>query len=135
MAYSGFLLRIGSYTVPAKKFIQAESYVVQHIIQDADTYTDGNGVLHRDALEHRPLKIEFNTPAMLTDAEMSELFDNISENFTVPSERKAYVTAWSPEDRAYITQEMYMPDPVFTIHSIMDGVIRYKPLRIALIGY
>jgi len=135
MAYAGYLVKVGDYTIPANKFIRAESYKVTLSVQDLDSYRDANGVLHRTVLNHRVNKMEFETPAMLTNTQMAELFSNIANNYTVPAERKFIGTFYVPELDAYVSQDMYMSDPSFTIYGIFDGVIKYNPIRIAFIAY
>ena len=77
MAYSGFLLKIGDYTIDAKRFIKADSYSAYANMQDIDDYTDANGYEHRNAVELKAIKVEFETPAMLTNAEFTELMNGI----------------------------------------------------------
>lgn len=134
MAYQGYLIKVGNYTIP-HKYIKANSYNATLIVQDLDSYRDANGVLHREALRHRANKIEFETPAMLTNKQMSEFLSNIRNNYTVPLERKSKVTLYVPELDDYITQEMYMPDPQFSIYGIFKETIYYNPTRIAFIAY
>lgn len=135
MAYAGYLVKVGDYEIPADKFIMAQSYKATLSVQDLDSYRDANGVLHRTALEHRANKVEFETPAMLTNTQMAELFNSIANNYTVPAERKFVGTFYVPELDDYVSQDMYMADPAFTIYGIFDGVIKYKPTRIAFIAY
>lgn len=135
MAYAGYLVKVGVYEIPADNFIRAQSYKATLSVQDLDSYRDANGVLHRTALEHRVNKIEFETPAMLTNVDMAELFGKIAENYTVPAERKFIGTFYVPEIDAYVSQDMYMSDPSFSIYGIFDGVIKYNPVRIAFIAY
>ena len=135
MAYSGFLIKVGDYEIPASKYIRADSYSAYRNIQDLDSYRDANGVLHRTALSHIPNKVEFETPAMLTSIEYATLMSNTSANYTVPGERKASVTLYIPETDSYVTQDMYMPDPQPKIYSTHGGVIYYNAVRIAFIGY
>ena len=71
--YSGYLLKIGDYKIPAKKYIAADTYKASAYMQDIDDYTDANGYLHREALELKALKVEFETPAMLTDEEFANM--------------------------------------------------------------
>lgn len=135
MAYAGYLIKVGSYTIPTDKFIRAESYKATLNVQDLDPFRDANGKLHRGALAHRVPKLEFETPAMLTNVEMSEFLGNIRKNYTVPAERKFSATVYVPELDDYITQDMYMTDPEFTIYGNYGGIIRYNPVRIAFTGY
>lgn len=56
-----------------------ESRNIQSICQHAgfDDYTDANGYLHRNAVELKALKVEFETPAMLTNKTFNEVLNNI----------------------------------------------------------
>ena len=137
MAFAGYLLRVGSYEIDGTKFINWDKYNVTRNIQDLDSYRDASGVLHRNALAHVPLKVEFETRANLTNAEIAEFFGNINSNYTDAKERKANVTLYVPELDTYETQEMYMSDPQFKIKRIepRTNVIHYESVRVAFIGY
>lgn len=135
MAYNGYLIKVGDYTLSAKRFIAAESYQVTRNVQDLDSYRDANGVLHRNALEHAPIKVEFTTPAMLTNTDVAEFMGNIRSQTINAIERKYNVELYVPELDDYVTQEMYMPDPQFTIYGSYDNKLTYKATRIAFIGY
>ncbi len=76
MAYSGWLLKIGNYIVPMS-FMKAETYSPYVNMQDLDDYTDANGYLHRNAVELKALKVEFETTAMLTNKTFNEVLNNI----------------------------------------------------------
>lgn len=133
MAYSGFLLKIGNYTFP-QKYIKAESYSAYVNMQDLDSWPDANGFLHREAVELKALKVEFETPAMLTNIELSEIMNNIKANYTIEKARQCQITAYIPEYDLYVTQTGYMADFTPTIYSTWDGVIHYNPIRLAFIG-
>lgn len=137
MAFNGNLLTVGSYVIGGDtlKYIDYSKYTVIQNVQDLDSYRDANGVLHRNALDHIPLKIELETRPNLTNADILEFFGNIRSNFIVEKERKASVTAYVPEIDDYITQTMYMPDPQFKIRKIQGGKIFYESIRFAFIGY
>ena len=134
LAFQGYLIKVGNYEVP-QKYINAGSYNAFLSAQDLDSYRDGNGVLHRNALEHTPAKVEFETASMLTGKEFAELMKSISDNYISSTERKASITAYLPEQDDYIIQDMYMPDIIPTINSILNGEVRYNSIRIACIGY
>ena len=136
MAFAVYLLRVGSYEIDGTKFINWSKYNVTRNIQDLDSYRDASGVLHRNALDHVPLKVEFETRENLTNADMAEFFGNINSNLDA-KERKATVTVYVPELDAYETQEMYMADPQFKIRRIepKTNVIHYESVRVAFIGY
>lgn len=134
MAYQGYFIKVGKYVIPTK-YIKVQSYKATLSVLDLDSYRDANGVLHRVALAHRVNKIEFETPAMLTNTEMAELLGNIRDNYTVSAERKFGGTFYVPELDGYVSQDMYMADPSFNVYGILNGVIRYSPVRIAFIAY
>ena len=135
MAFNGYLLQVGSYQITGERFINEKSYKATLNIQDLDSYRDANGVLHRNALDHVPAKIEINTREGLNNFEWAEFMGNIRSNFTVAKERKAIVTAFIPELNDYITQEMYIPDPEVSIDIIQLNIIKYQSIRLAFIGY
>lgn len=134
MAYSGWLVKVGNYIIPAKKFIKAESYSAYVNMQDLDPWTDANGYVHRTAVELKTMKIEFETPAMLTNKDFSELMAKIRKNYTVPRARQFLLTAYIPEYDDYMTQTAYMPDFTPQMYSNANGVIKYNPCRLAFIG-
>ena len=137
MAFAGYLLRVGSYEIDGTKYINYAKYNVTQNIQDVDSYRDANGELHRNALDHVPIKIELETKDNLTNTDMATFFGTIRSNFSVPKERKASVTAYIPEIDDYVTQAMYMPDPQFKIKKISKDktTIYYESVRFAFIGY
>lgn len=133
MAYSGFLIKIGDYTIPTK-YIKAESYSAYVNMQDIDDYTDANGYEHRNAVELKAEKIEFETPAMLTNKTFTDLMKNIQANYVNATERGVYITAYIPEYDDYVTQYGYLADFEPTIYSIFRGTIYYNAIRLAFIG-
>lgn len=134
MAYSGWLIKVGNYIIPANKFIKADSYSPYVNMQDLDPWTDANGYVHRTAVDLKAAKVEFETPAMLTNVEFSELMRNIQSNYTVPKARQLILTAYIPEYDDYITQTAYLADFQPQIYGNYGGVIRYNPIRLAFIG-
>lgn len=133
MAYNGWLLKIGNYTIP-QRYIKADSYSAYVNMQDVDDYTDADGYLHRDAVELKAEKIEFETPAMLTNVEFSELMKNIQANYTITKARQCVITAYIPEYDDYVTQTGYLADFQPQIYGTYGGVIHYNPIRLAFIG-
>lgn len=134
MAYSGWLLKIGDYVIDAKKYIKSESYSPYVNMQDLEDYTDANGYLHRNAVELKALKVEFETPAMLTNTEFSALMSGIRSNFVSQTARSCYITAYIPEYDDYVTQFGYMADFTPQIYGNYGGVIHYNSVRLAFIG-
>lgn len=135
MGFNGTLITVGDYHIPADRFINTGSYSVTRNIQELDSYRDANGVLHREALEHTVQKVEFETPPMLSNADMAELFSAINSNYVGKKERKALVTAYDPETDGYVSQHMYLANTKFSMNCILDGKILYNPVRISFTGY
>lgn len=133
MAYEGWLLRLGTYIFPQNK-IKAETYQAYVNMQDVDPWTDANGYLHRNAVQLKALKVEFETIAMLTDREFAEIMGNIRSNYISETDRTLNITAYIPEYNSYVTQKGYLPDFTPQIYGTYGGVIRYNPIRLAFIG-
>ena len=136
MAFQGYLVKVGNYVIPYK-YIKFNSYSVFMSITDLDSYRDANGILHRTALDHKPNKAEFETPAMLTNDEFADLMANIRANYTLASERRAVVELYIPELDDYVSQDMYMPDikPSIYRYNKDIGKLQYNSIRLAFIGY
>ncbi len=137
MAFNGTLFTAGSYQVTGEKYIDYGKYNATMNVQDLDSYRDANGILHRNALEHIPLKVEFETRENLTNEDMEAFYGSIRSNFTDATQRIVSVTAYVPELNDYVTQDCYMPDPQFKIKRIdyNTNTIYYESIRFAFIGY
>ena len=85
-------------------------------------------------VELKALKVEFETPAMLTNISFSELMNNIRSNYVNPKGREGYITAYIPEYDDYVTQYGYLADFTPKIYSNYGGIVRYEPIRLAFIG-
>lgn len=134
MAFEGYLLKIGDYIISDEKFIKLDSYSAYVNMQDIDDYTDGNGYLHRNAVDLKVAKVEFETPAMMTNSDLAEFMDNIQANYTIEKARQCEITAYIPEYDDYVTQTAYLADIKPSIYGIFDDVIKYNPIRMAFIG-
>ena len=131
--YSGFLLKLGNFEFPLK-YIEANTYQVKLNGQDLDSYRDGDGVLQRNALEHKVATVTFNTKPNLTDIQIGELMENIRKNYLNEIEENVIATVFIPKLNDYITQEMYLADPLFTIKEISD-IIKYDRITFDFVGY
>lgn len=132
--YSGWLVKIGDYIIPTNKFIKADSYKASAFMQDVDAWTDANGFIHRNAVQLKALKVEFETPAMMTDEQFAEFMYNIDQNIIDKIGNECYITAFIPRYNQYFTQRGYIADIEPQIYGNYDGVIRYDPVRFAFIG-
>lgn len=133
MAFQGFLISVGGYAIPLK-YIRAETYKVTMNTMDLDSYRDVDGTLHRTSLEHVSPKVEFNLTFM-TNNQLEGLMGTLRSKFNNFHERKAVCQVYIPELNNYMTCEMYMPDPQFTIYNIHNGVITYEETTLKFIGY
>lgn len=131
--YSGFLLKIGN-EIFNMKYIKEKTYKGYVSVQDLDSYRDANGLLHREALSHVPIKCEFET-IPLNNEQYEQIMDMIRRNYINELERKVTITAFILEYNGYVTQDAYMAEPQPQIQTIKDNKIKYAPLRIAFIGY
>lgn len=134
MAYSGWLLKIGNYTVDAGRFIRAESYSAYANMQVLDPWTDANGYEHVNAVDLKALKVEFETPAMLTNTDLTEFLNGIKENYVDSKARKCMVTAYIPELDDYVTQLCYIANFTPQMYGTYGGKIHYNSIRFAIIG-
>ena len=134
MAYAGYLIKVGTYTIPLS-IMRAETYTVFMSITDLDSYVDANGFLHRNALDHIANKVEFETIPLMDNTQFSSLMANLYAQMTETKERKASVTCYIPEIDDYVTQDMYMPDIKPTLYYADDTKIQYNQVRLAFIGY
>lgn len=131
--YSGFLLKIGN-EIFNMKYIKEKTYKGYVSVQDLDSYRDANGLLHREALSHVPIKCEFET-IPLNNEQYEQIMDMIRRNYINELERKVTITAFILEYNGYVTQDAYMAEPQPQIQTIKDNKIQYASLRIAFIGY
>ena len=134
MAYSGFLVKVGSYTVPFR-YIEAKKYKCGIKGQDLDSYRDANGILHREALKNVSIKVEWETPNDIDETALRPFMDAINGQYTDSTEKKAVVTAYMPEKGQYVTMECYAPDIEYTINYADGKTVQYDSFRIAFIGY
>lgn len=138
--YAGWLVKIGDYIIPTNRFIAADSYKAYANMQDLDPWTDADGYLHRNAVRLKALKVEFETPAMLTDEDFSELMWNIDRNITNADANECYIEAFIPRYNRYERQKGYLVDIEPQIYGNYErdnsgnGILRYNPIRIAFVG-
>ena len=76
MGYGGYLVKFGDYIIP-NSLIKQDTFSSYVNMQDKDPWTDENGFEHRDAVELKALKVEFETKAMLTEKQFDDFWKNI----------------------------------------------------------
>ena len=114
-------------------YIKEKTYTAYQSVQDLDSYRDANGELHREALPHVPIKVEFETMPLDNDS-YGAIMNIIKGNYLNELERKVSITAFIPELNGYVTQDVYMAEPQPKISHI-DDKVHYESLRMAFIGY
>lgn len=133
MAYSGFLLKIGDWVFP-ESLMAANSYSPYVNMQDVDPWTDENGELHRNPIDLKALKVEFETKNMLTSTQFAEIMRNIRANYVSEKGRSCFITAYIPEYDDYVTQYGYLADFQPQIYTTGGGIVKYNSIRFAFIG-
>ena len=138
MAYQGYLLKIKGttdYEFPLE-WITFESFKPIRGIQDLDSYRDGNGVLHRNALNTKVVKVEFQLRENIKASEYDVIMKAISDRYTKAAERKLQIDVYLPETGVYTGAiDVYMPDPEVVIKRADKNDLVYKSIRMAFIGY
>lgn len=134
MAYQGYLIKVGNYTIP-HWFISAETYDVTRNGQDLDSGRAESGRLHRQALDNFVPKVEFDTVPLLTDKEMESVLSNIRANYINATEQNLMASIWVPMINDYMEQEVYLPDIKFPIYFADENIVKYKNVRFEFIGY
>lgn len=145
MAFDGTLVTIVSnganYSIPLD-YIEAQTYDAQIITQDADPITSASGVLNRNVLKHRPVKVQFETIG-LTNAQLDRMMAGISRGYIgsgykKENEKQMEVRAFVPELGGYVTGKMYLqPTLEISIDTIdeRNKEITYMPITFILTGY
>ena len=135
MAYAGYLIKIGNYTIPLS-LIKADSYYAYYNMQDYEPWTDAKGYLHRDAVDLKALKVEFETKAMLSNTQFANLMSSIAGQYVSgkAKARECNITAYIPEIDDYVTQRGYMADFKPQIYLADNSIIQYDPCRLSFIG-
>ena len=133
MAFSDYLIKVGSYTIP-NSAIKYDSWSSIYETQDYDSYRDANGDLHRNALANRKMKVEFNTPYMYKK-DFDNLMTGIRGQFLSSKEQSANVTAYIDELGDYVTQKCYLVNVNPKVAQNSPTGIIYQPTRICFIAY
>ena len=138
MAFTGFLIKLGGSngTVLPMKYMKAESYkATPNQRMETSAKRNAKGYLQRSTVEHMPVKIEFETPTDMTNAQVAELNTLIQSNFTDTVQRKLKIQYYNNETDEYKTATCYMPDTDYTILRVEGNIIHYGSLRYCFIEY
>ncbi len=126
MAYSGYLFKFGNYKIP-NKYILWDSYTTNpNQRQDLGSYTDANGLTHRNAIPHTKTQVQFTTRRMPENI-MKDIMESIVDNYINVKERDANCTYYDTEHFQYKTGRFYI-DPSFKmkIQGEKDGELWFN---------
>lgn len=134
MAYNGWLLKIGDFTVDP--YIKANSYKAYVNTQSMDAYEDANGVLHPEFLDHAPIKAEFTIIPFKTNLQFQSFMRQIRSNTTIAQGKKGRectATIYVFEYDDYVTADCYIPDFEPSIYGKFDGDLQYNEFEMHVI--
>ena len=137
MAFSGYLIKLGgsSGTELPLNMVKAESYsATPNQRMESEAKRDTTGVLHRTTCSHTATKIEINTIPM-TNSQWKTFFKKITDQFTVPAERKLKLYYYDNDTDGYKSGDFYMPDIQYPILRVDGNTIYYDSIRLAFIEY
>ena len=140
MAYAGYLIKLkgGTAEVLPMKYMAISSYKAnpdQRMESDAKRAT--TGYMHRTTVPHTATKIEFETPAQMTNKDISTLNALISGHYTDVLQRKLVIEYYNNETDTYKEATVYVPDVEYNIDRVdnNNNIIYYNPIRYAFIEY
>lgn len=138
MSYKGYLVKVGTYTVPATH-IEANSYNAVINTQDYGAKTNASGVTIRNTLTNVKPIVTWKVPAM-TEVELRPFLNAIKNNYVFgkEKERKVKITAFYPETGETGRIDMYMSAPEIVIDTAKtqtNGTVHYQSWDIKFTAY
>ena len=70
----------------------------------------------------------------MTDKTFEQFMSNIRSQYISSDERTFNVTAYIPETNQYVTQKAYLADFTPQIYGVINNVVKYDAIRMAIIG-
>lgn len=134
MAYSGYLLRFGSVSLPNKYIAQGSYSITPNQRTELSAYRDNNNSLQRATSPNFKTKITFSTTILELNDKIN-LQSIIASGIINNTERKVQVTYYNDETNSYHTSCFYIPDVTFTILDTLDSNIYYNPISYTFIEY
>lgn len=135
MEFNGLLFQFGEYIFP-NQYILLDTYdIAPNQRQELGGYTDGNGVLHRNALEHTKTQIQFSVRKR-PQAVHQEIMSNMRANYINHKERDSNCVYYDTETGVYKTGHFYLdPNMQFHLERIKDGLLYYGETQFLFIEY
>lgn len=133
--FNGLWFKFGDYEIPKKYMVRGTYDTNPSQIQDKDSYTNGNGVTVRNALEHRKSQVQFSLMPM-SEAEMVPIIDGLTRNFINPNDRDGYCTYYDMWIHDYRTAHMYIdPSMKFGLTEEVAGKLEVGETQFLFIEY
>lgn len=137
MAYRKYLFQFGNFIFP-NKYIKFDTFKIKpDQRQDMDSFTDGNGVTNRNALEHTKSNVSFTTLEM-PEAAMNAITSGLRANYLNTNETDANCVYYNPRIGDYKTGHFYLdPSVEFQIKKEDENgkSIRYSEMQWLFIEY
>lgn len=130
------IFKFGSYQFP-NNYINWDTIKIKpKQRQDLDSYTDLDGVTHRNALEHTKSQVQFSTRP-LRESQVNEIMDGITSSYIDTKQRDANCEYFNPEDRDVSSGHFYLdPSMEFSIKGMDNtGEFLYDPIDFLFIEY
>lgn len=141
MAFAGYLIKLKGGTAEElpMKYMAFSSYKANpdQRMEASDTSRATTGYLHRTTVQHTATKIEFETPAQMTNKDIATLNALIAGHYTDVLQRKLVIEYYDNETDSYKEGTVYCPDREYPIERIdkNKNLIYYNPIRYAFIEY
>lgn len=126
MEYKGYLLKVNGSEVP--KGLIAGFSSIPNRQQDKNSYTDNDGLTHRNILPHTKTTIKLMT-GFLTLTEKSKL------KSLFPAREYVAMEYWNDEKEIYSNGIFYVPDVEYEVLDYNDREIFYRPISFEFIEY
>lgn len=130
------IFKFGNYQIP-NRFIEWDSYTIKpNQRQDLDSYTDANGLTHRNALSHTKSDVEFKIRKLL-EKDARSIINGITSNYINSKERDANCEYYDPESGTNKTGHFYLdPSQQFKISGIdAEGNLIYDAINFRFVEY
>lgn len=134
--FNGLWFKFGDYEIPKKYMIRGSYDTAPSQVQDIDSFTDGDGVTNRNALEHTKSQVQFRLMKM-PEKLMIPIIDGIKRNFLNPLERDGNCTYYDMWEHGYKTVHMYIdPSTKFVlVEEIPSGELIIEETQMLFIEY
>lgn len=132
MAFEGWILKINNVVFLTRLIAFESLKITPDQIMDLDPYRNATGLLHRTALPHTAISIEFSTtPLFLADLEILNQF------ITKENRVKCEIEYWNPNTSSYTQGTFYITDVVYEFIYTNEemGIALHKSIKITFTEY